>query len=357
VAAITGYWVVAIPVTRDPLANDFTLVFISARIGLEQGWNHIYSLPLQHQLFEQIRPGVFFNDGQRYLAPPPLAWITALLTPLGAATAFYVWLGISIAALVGAWLLAAPGQGLTRWIWLIAVFAWYPVLYALQYGQPAPLVLLAVVGCWRLAQADRPYLAGIVLALGTSIKPQLALAVPLALLASGRWRIVAGWAAVTAVLAGASLAILGSSGLNDYRSLLAEAQTLPNNRYFTLAYVVGPGALSYVAQAVVLLAAALAAWLNRQASIGRLIALGLVGGAFGASYWHLQDFTVLLGAAWLFWRDDPPLWQKAWLAVVALTIELAWPLRPIPLLVALAAWFVFLCLPSPAESKRSPATA
>src|SRR5690348_12741608 len=262
VAAVTGFWVVVIPVARDPLANDFTLVFISARIGLEQGWGHIYSLALQHQLFAEIRPGVFFNDGQRYLAPPPLAWITVPLTPLGPATAFYSWLAISIAALVGAWWLAAPGQGLTRWIWLIAVFAWYPVLYALQYGQPAPLVLLAVVGCWRLAEADRPKLAGVVLALGTSIKPQLAVAVPLVLLVSGRWRIVAAWAVVTAVLAAASLALLGSTGLNDYRGLLAEAQNLPNNRYFTLAYVLGPGSASYAAQGVVLLAAAWAAWLN-----------------------------------------------------------------------------------------------
>ncbi len=342
---------------RDPLANDFTLAFISARIGLEQGWSHIYSLALQHQLFALIRPGVFFNDGQRYLAPPPLAWITALLTPLGPATAFYVWLAASVAALVGAWWLAAPRHGLTWWIWLIGVFAWYPVLYALQYGQPAPLVLLAVMACWRLSEMERPYAAGIVLALGTSLKPQLALAVPLVLLLSGRWRIVAAWMAVTAVLAAASLVILGPSGLADYRSLLAEAQTLPNNRYFTLAYLLGPGPLSYVAQAAVLVAAAVAAWANRRASTGRIIAVGLVAGAFGASYWHLQDFTVLLGAAWLFWRDDPPLWQRAWLTVTAVTMELAWPLRPIPVLVALAVWFVLVCLPRSVESRRSPAPA
>ena len=96
---MTGYWVVVIPVMRDPLANDFTLAFISARIGIEQGWNHIYSLSLQHQLFVHLRPGVFFNDGQRYLAPPPLAWVTALLTGLGAANAFYAWLVISVTAI------------------------------------------------------------------------------------------------------------------------------------------------------------------------------------------------------------------------------------------------------------------
>ena len=76
----------------------------------EHGWTHIYSLSLQHQLFGELRPGVFFNDGQRYLAPPPLAWVTALLTGLGAANAFYAWLVISVAAIVGCWWLAAPGR-------------------------------------------------------------------------------------------------------------------------------------------------------------------------------------------------------------------------------------------------------
>ena len=345
-----------IPITRDPLANDFTLAFISARIGLEHGWTNIYSLSLQHQLFGQLRPGVFFNDGQRYLAPPPLAWVTALLTGLGAANAFYAWLVISVAAIVGCWWLAAPGRALSRWMWLVGAFAWYPVLYALQYGQPAPLVLLAVLACWKLAEKDMPYRAGLVLALGTSLKPQLVLAVPIVLLFSGRWRIALAWAAGLAVLAAVAIAMLGAGGLADYRSLLAEAQTLPNNRYFTLAFLLGPGPLSYVAQGVVLAAAAGGAYINRRASTGRVIALGLVAGAFGASYWHLQDFMVLLGAAWLFWRDDPPLWQRAWLVSVALTIELAWPLGPIPLLVALGIWFAFLLAPSRRRSRARAIT-
>ena len=35
----------------NPLASDFPLAFIAARIGIEHGWDHIYSLTLQHQLF------------------------------------------------------------------------------------------------------------------------------------------------------------------------------------------------------------------------------------------------------------------------------------------------------------------
>jgi len=196
-----------------------------------------------------------------------------------------------------------------------------------------------------------PAAAGILLGLATALKPQLVLAVPLVLLAAGRWRIFSAWAVTAALLAALSIAVLGSGGLNDYRALLAEAQALPNNRYFTLAYVLGPGALGYVAQAVVLVGAAAAAFVNRRASAGRLIALGLVASAFGATYWHLQDFTVLMGAAWLFWRDNPPAWQRVWLVVTAVTMELAWPLTPLPLLVATGIWLAILIYPArrPAE--------
>jgi len=289
---------------------------------------------------------VFFNDGQRFIAPPPLAWITLPLAGLGAAGAFYAWTVASIAALAAAWWLGAPGAGLGKTVWLIGAVAWYPVLYGLQYGQPALLVLLTVVACWRLAEDGKPYLAGLALAVGTGLKPQLVLAVPLVLLLGGRWRIVAAWVMAAGALAALSLLTLGVSGLDDYRSLLAEAQALPNNRYFTWAYVLGPGALSYVAQAVILIAAAAGAFLNRRASTGRLLALGILAGAVGATYWHLQDFTVLVGAAWLFWRDNPPAWQRIWMAVTAVTIELAWPLTPLPLLIATAVWLGFLAYPA-----------
>src|SRR5207237_3319864 len=159
VAAVTGYWVLQ-PVLRDPLASDFTLVFIAVRIGTEHGWSHIYSLQLQHQLFSELRPGVFFNDGQRFIAPPPLAWLTVPLTPFGAAGAFYAWTLLSVVALLAAWWIAAPGAGLRRWLWLLAAVAWYPVLYGLAFGQPALVVLLTVAAAWELLESGGPVPGG-----------------------------------------------------------------------------------------------------------------------------------------------------------------------------------------------------
>ena len=341
---MTAWLVVVLPLRGDILNNDLTLIYIGARIGLEHGWTHIYSLPLQHELFMQMRPHAPFNDGERFLSPPPFAWLVLPLTLVGPAGAVYVWIIGSVLALVAAWWIAAPGQGPARILWLLAALAWYPVLYSLSLAQPDLLLVLLMAAGWRLAEAKRPYLAGIVLGVSV-IKPQLTIVLPLLLLVSGRWRIAAAWMVTAAVLAAISLAVIGGQGLSDYRSLLNEAQGVTNNRYFTLAYVLGPDAVSYIAQGVVIAIAVAGAYLNRRSTHARVFALGILATTIGATYWHLQDFTILVLAAWLFWREHPPAWQRWWLLVVALGGELAWPLTPLPVLVGVAVWFAVTVAP------------
>jgi hypothetical protein len=342
--ALTGWFVVVVPLRADILDNDLTLIYIGVRIGLEQGWSHIYSLPLQHDLFTQLRPHAAFNDGERFVSPPPFAWLVLPLTALGAGGTVFAWLAISLVALVAAWWLAAPGQGRMSALWLLGAAAWYPVLYGFSLAQPALVIVLVVAAAWKLADAGKPYLSGVVLGL-SAIKPQLILLLPVVLLFGGRWKIAGAWAVTVASIAVASLAVIGSQGLNDYLSLLQEARHVTNNRYFTLAFVVGPGALDYVAQAVVIVAAVAAAYLNRRSSNARVFALGLVATTLGATYWHLQDYTVLVLAAWLFWRDSPPAWQRWWLLVIVVAGEFAWPLTPLPMLLGVTVWFIALITP------------
>src|SRR5258708_7027143 len=228
----------------------------------------------------------------------------------------------------------------------MAAFAWYPVQYSLSLAQPDVWVWLAAVACWKLAVRPRPYLAGVVLGVSV-LKPQLTLALPLVLLAAGRWRIVAAWVVTVGALAAVSLLMIGQEGFNDYRALISEAGRVINNRYFTAAYVVGPGAPSYAVQAIVIVIGMAGAYANRHSSLARLFALGLVTGTLGATYWHLQDYAILAGAVWLFWRDPAPSWQRWWLVVVAVGGGLGWPLTPLPILVGLAVWLIFTALPAP----------
>ena len=332
---------VVVPLRADILDNDLTFVYIGLRIGLEHGWSHIYSLSLQHQLFAELRPHAVFNDDEWFVSPPPFAWLVLPLSVFGAAGAVYAWLMISVLALGAGWWLAAPGEWPRRGLWLLGALAWYPLLYGLRLAQPDILILLFVAAAWRLAEDEKPYLAGALLGL-TVIKPQLTLLLPLVLLAAGRWKIVVGWAVIAGLLAAASLAVIGGQGLSDYLSLLEQSRHVANNRYFTLAFVLGPDALAYLGQAVVAVAALVGAYLNRYSSHARVFALGIVATSVGAAYWHLQDFTILALAAWLFWREQLPAWQRGWLLVVALTAKFAWPLSPLPLLIAVGVWFVCL---------------
>ena len=353
--AFTAWYVVVVPLQREILDNDLTLVYIGARIGLVDGWNHIYSQSFQHRLFSELRPSAPFNDGERFLSPPPFAWLVMPLTALGPAGATVAWLVLSVGALVGAWWLGAPGQRWVKAVWLVALFAWYPVQYSLSLAQPTAVVLLAVVACWALAVRGRQYLAGVVLAVSI-LKPQLIVAIPLVLLASGRWKVAAAWAATAGLAAIVSVIVIGPQGVGDYRALLAAAQHVTNNRYFTAAYVLGPGAAGYAWQGLVLAAAVAGAAVNRAAPAERLFALGLVATAVGATYWHVQDYAMLPAAAWLFWRSGSPAWQRWWLVIVAVGGELAWPLTPLPMLVGLTAWLVFLAIPmSPAPRARAEA--
>jgi Glycosyltransferase family 87 len=351
--AFTAWYVIVVPLSREILDNDLTLAYIGARIAIEHGWSHIYSLDLQHQMFTQLRPSAPFNDGQRFISPPPSAWVLVPLTVFGAAGTVYVWLAASLAALVAAWWIAAPGSPRTRFLWLVALLAWYPVQYSLSLAQPDAIVLLAAVACWKLADRGRPYLAGAVLGVSV-LKPQLTLALPLVLLAAGKWRIAAAWAVTVGALAAVSLLVIGGQGFSDYRSLLTEAQHVANNRYFTPAYVFGPGPLSYAVQAIFVLVGLAGAYLNRRSSLARLFAIGLLCSTLAATYWHLQDYAIVAGAAWLFWHDPAPAWQRWWLVVVAIGGELAWPLTPVPILVGLAVWLVFTALPArPARSSAA----
>jgi Glycosyltransferase family 87 len=352
----TAWLVVVVPLQREILDNDLTLVYIGARIGLEHGWTHIYALDLQHQLFAQLRPSAAFNDGERFLSPPPAAWLLVPLTAIGAAGAVYVWLAASLMALVATWWIAAPGGSRIRVLWLIFALAWYPVQYSISLAQPDVIVLLAAIACWKLAEKNRPYLAGVVLGVSV-LKPQLVLALPLVLLAAGRWRIAAAWAVTMSVLAVVSLVVIGQQGLSDYRSLLTEAQHVTNNRYFTPAFIFGAGTLSYVAQAIVVIIGVAGAYVNRGSGLARLFALGLVTTSLSATYWHLQDFSILLGAAWLFWRDPAPAWQRLWLLVVAVGGELAWPLTPLPILIGLAVWLIYTALPPTRSMQPAAASA
>jgi alpha-1,2-mannosyltransferase len=199
--------------------NDFRLVYGAALDGWTYGYSHLYDLTIQKQVIEGLGQGTYWSP---YLNPPPLAWLGTLFLPLPFEAATVLWTALLVGAALLAWRLAAPGDNLARAAHLALFCGLFPTAFGLMVGQPVALVAAAVALTWWLTVRKHPALAGLALSL-IAIKPQLALLVPLCLLVSGHWRVVAVWAAATAVIVAVALVLLGGEGLQRYRDALALA--------------------------------------------------------------------------------------------------------------------------------------
>jgi len=318
--------------------NDFRLWYGAARLGLTRGWDHLYDPFAQRDLMESL--GFFW---QPYLNPPALAWLAVPFSLLPFELALGLWTLLLIAAAVWTWRLAATGHGLTRAMHLALFLGLFPVAFGLLRGQPVALVAFAVAGGWWLLRHRKPVPAGMLLAL-IAIKPQVALLVPFALLASGRRIVFLAWLGYSALLVVASLALLGVHGTAGYLSALATAAQWDLGRRYALSGVLGLGPLLYVAQALVLLLTLWTAWRARHGAPDLPVAAGLAGSLLFTPYVGYQDLAVLVPAGWLALRAGAPVWLAGLLAAGYLIVELAQALPPalvpaweLAFLVALAA--------------------
>src|SRR5260370_17528883 len=64
---------------REPIGIDFHTYEAAARVGLEQGWSHIYDQSRVGAEQAILVPG---QTVQPFLSPPPVAWLAAVLAPL-----------------------------------------------------------------------------------------------------------------------------------------------------------------------------------------------------------------------------------------------------------------------------------
>jgi hypothetical protein len=323
-------WVVAYG--SDHFHNDFTFYYAAARIGVTHGWQSIYDLNLQQTELDAIGSRIRIAELARYISPPPVAWLALPFTLLPYPAAYLLWSVLMLAALAGTWYLAAPGAGRLRLIHLVAALAWLPVIYALQLGQPGLFVALGVAGSYALLRKQRQFLSG--LALGVIVlKPQLGFLLPVALLAGGRFRAVAGAAVSIGVLVIASGVNVGPDGMAAYAERLSFAADVPVNRQLTLALVIGGlGAARLVQGAIAIWALALAFRLRKQ-SPERIYVLAILGGLLATPYLHLDDLVMLGLAIWLYLRmPGRPRWSWAFVLALVIAAEGIPEWGPLPLI-------------------------
>jgi hypothetical protein len=252
-------------------------------------------------------------------------WPFGLLPYVGALLA---WWGSTLALFLGAALagLAARWQA-------VVVLALAPSTYTnVLLGQNGFLCGALLIAGLRLLQ-DRPVLAGVCFGLLT-VKPQLGLLLPVALLALGAWRAIFSAAATAAVLVGLSVLLFGGQAWLDFAVVTRGQQALLLHTPATgvhLLMVTPFGAVVQLGGSPVaglalngftaLVAAAVTWWAYRQPAPAVLRhAVLVLATCFAAPYVLTYDLPVLSAMLVWLWLRAPdfcrPLGIRALLLVV-----------------------------------------
>jgi hypothetical protein len=286
----------------------------------------------------------YFAPADGYTAffyPPPFLFACYPLGLLPYFPALAAWLaatGAAFLAVVRLWLRDARiGQPV-----LLLAAAFPPVVITITHGQTAFLVaaLLALGAFWV---RQRPVLAGICFGLAI-IKPQFGLLVPLVLLATREWRVIAAAGATAVVLFALTTLAFGAEIWADWLAVTGAAQDAMNTgavgfgkmqSVFAAGRLLGASTgFAYALQTAVALAPAAAlAWAGWHRGYTPALASAMLVGALIATPFVLDYDLVLLAfpLIWLAGEEFRP-WEK--IIVVAAFVAAAFA-RPLALYLAM----------------------
>lgn len=283
-------------VLAHPGFSDFASYYIYARVGLHQGWSHLYDLAAQEQEWFRLG-GPDAIPWFAMLYPPPLAWLVTPFALLPLPVAFGCWTVLLMGLTLVAWRLVAPRSSrLARWTALAAVLAVFPVVYGIILGQVVIVELAALAGVWWFLSRGREIPAGILL-VALVFKPHLASLVPIALLLIGRWRAVVAGGVSVALIAVVAIATTGIDGLRAYADRLSDPAAVAQQfgaDQFTLVAVLGGGAVTIAASGLLVALTLVTVYRNRAGGVAMALAGALTGSMLIAPYLHWQDLATLL---------------------------------------------------------------
>ncbi len=314
-AALIGYFFDLLQQTQNRLVNaagrpfgdDWLNYWSGGYLALHGRAAEIYNLHAFHAFQETIVGAPL--DGYHYSYPPVMLLLAAPFALIPYVPALFVWLTASWYAFYRVLKLAMPGRDV--------------LLLALS----APAVLVNAIGgqngCWTAALLGgglslierRPYLAGCLFGM-MIYKPQLALLIPVALIAGRQWRAVAAASVTAGVLLAASVLWVGTDVWAEYlRNLNLLRQTVLEDgagvwhrfvSVFVAARRLGaPVAAAYVMQAIAGgLACVAVAWVWRREPRAPIRnAVLLLGTCLATPY--VQDYDLVFGVLAVAW-----LWQQ-----------------------------------------------
>jgi glycosyl transferase family 87 len=218
-----GYRSIFGPLKGSDFIQFYTLGHLDARTAPATLYNPAAFYQLQTQLVPE-------SSAERYLIVYP-PHVTLLFRPLAVFSygrAALLWAAI-LAALyaVCVWLAWRPVRNvLDDWRLLIAAAAAFPPFwYLVLHGQTTVVPLLAFCLGWMALERRRSFLAGMAFGL-LMLKPQFALVLVVLTLICGEWAMVAGAAVSVGLQVAGTAALLGTSVLWDYATLVTRLPLL-----------------------------------------------------------------------------------------------------------------------------------
>ena len=191
---------------KGSVAPDFLSFWAAGRMAAGGHAASVYDLALHHSAEARAIPGV------SVLPFPYPPFVLPLFVPFGMLP---FWIGFA------AWL------GATAALYLLVTRRWIEARFALAQaaaaanfitGQNGFLTAGIFVGGTRQV-ASRPFLAGAILGL-LAFKPQLAILLPVALIAGREWRAIAGGIASSLVLLALGLILFGAASYSHFLAIL-----------------------------------------------------------------------------------------------------------------------------------------
>jgi alpha-1,2-mannosyltransferase len=315
-----------------PLGGDFINVYAASDLLLDGLPEGAYDIPLhnerQHALVE-FRSESYF--GWHY--PPMALLFVAPLALLPFLAALALWQGATLAFYLGV-LRATVRQGPV----VLLALGFTGVIVNAGHGQNGFLTTALLGGACLMILRDRPWLAGLLIAL-MLYKPQFGVLIPVALAAGGHWRVILAASVAGLALIALSYALLGAEtwrGFLDSAAFTREVVLEQGNTgwhkiqsVFSMVRMAGGGVeVAYAAQGVVLVALAalvFTVWRRREAPFAVKVAILAAASLLATPYVLDYDLTVL--ALVLAWAAHDGLergflpWEKSFLALIWL-----WPL-------------------------------
>jgi hypothetical protein len=206
-----------------PIGTDFSNIYAAGTYVLDGAAAKPFDPAAQHAREQAIFGAATPFYGWHY--PPFFLALAALLATMPYLLALAVWQGVTLVfyllamrAIVSSSPSPASEAGIEK-LWLLLALAYPAVFINLGHGHNGFLTAALFAGALLTLDA-RPILSGILIGC-LAYKPQFGLLIPLVLVATGRWRVVAAAAATVVLMA---LAVTAAFGVEVWHAFLASGE-------------------------------------------------------------------------------------------------------------------------------------